>query len=314
MTAPPPRTALPRPRAAGWTSQPERSNLAWLRLMTWISLRLGRTGSRVVLRLITVYFLLFAPAARRASRGYLRRALGRRPGLGDLYRQLFCFASTIHDRVYLLNDRFDLFDIRVQGEEVIRGALASGQGVFLMGAHLGSFEAIRALGRLHGTPPMAMVMYEDNARKINRILTAINPAATSDLVPLGRLDSMLQVRDRLARGHLVGVLGDRTLGNEPGLRVPFLGDPAGFPTGPFRLASLMGCPLIFMTGLYLGGNRYEVHFSRLADFSRAHPEGPQAAVAEALQRYVALIEEQCRNAPYNWFNFFDFWRQPGQGS
>jgi predicted LPLAT superfamily acyltransferase len=314
VTAPPPRTALPRPRVAGWTSQPERSNLTWLRIMTWISVRLGRTGSRVVLRLIVAYFLLFAPAARHASRGYLRRALGRRPGLGDLYRHLFCFASTIHDRVYLLNDRFDLLDIRVQGEEVIRGALAPGQGVFLMGTHLGSFEAIRALGRLHGTPPMAMVMYEDNARKINRILTAINPAATSDLVPLGRLDSMLQVRDRLARGELVGVLGDRTLGDEPGLRVPFLGDPASFPTGPFRLASLMRSPILFMTGLYLGGNRYEVHFRPLADLSLPHPAGDQAAIAEALQRYVALIEEYCHRAPYNWFNFFDFWHQPEQGS
>jgi predicted LPLAT superfamily acyltransferase len=314
VTLPPPRATLHRPRAAGWTSQPERSSLAWLRLMTWISLHLGRSGSRILLRLITVYFLLFSPGARRASRSYLRRALGRPPRLGDLYRHLFCFASTIHDRVYLLNDRFALFDIRVQGEEVMREALASGQGVFLMGAHLGSFEAIRALGRLHGTPPMAMVMYEDNARKINQILTAINPTATSDLVPLGRVDSMLQVRDRLARGHLVGVLGDRTLGDEPGLSVPFLGKPANFPTGPFRLASLIRRPVIFMTGLYQGGNRYEVHFSRLADFSQAHPEGPQAAVAEALRRYVALIEEQCRSAPYNWFNFFDFWRQPGQGS
>lgn len=313
MTLPPPRATLHRPRAAGWASQPERSSLAWLRLMTWISLHLGRSGSRVLLRLITVYFLLFSPGARRASRAYLRRALGRPPRLGDLYRHLFYFASTIHDRVYLLNDRFALFDIRMQGEEVIREALASGQGVFLMGAHLGSFEAIRALGRIHGTPPMAMVMYEDNARKINRILTAINPAATSDLVPLGRVDSMLQVRDRLARGHLVGVLGDRTLGDEPGLSVPFLGEPASFPTGPFRLAALMRRPLIFMTGLYLGGNRYEVHFSRLADFSRAHAEDPQAAVEEALRRYVALIAELCSSAPYNWFNFFDFWRQPGQG-
>lgn len=314
MSAPPPRAVLARPRDADWTSQPERSNLAWLRLMTWISLRLGRTAARVVLRLIAVYFLLFAPAARRASRGYLGRALGRRPGLGDLYRHLFSFASTVHDRIYLLNDRFALFDIQVQGEEVMREALASGQGVFLMGAHLGSFEVIRALGRRHATPPIAMVMYEDNARKINQILTAINPTATADLVPLGRVDSMLRVRERLARGDLVGVLGDRTLGDDPGLRVPFLGDPARFPTGPFRLASLTGRPVIFMTGLYLGGNRYQIHFKPLADFSLPHPGGHQPAIAEALRRYAGLIEAHCREAPYNWFNFFDFWHQPGQGS
>ena len=30
-------------------------------------------------------------------------------------------------------------------------------------------------------------------------------------------------------------------------------------------------------------------------------------VREAMQRYVALLEALCREAPYNWFNFFDFW-------
>jgi predicted LPLAT superfamily acyltransferase len=48
-----------------------------LRVMTWISLRLGRAPARFVLAGISLYFLLFAPAAKAASRAYLRRALGR---------------------------------------------------------------------------------------------------------------------------------------------------------------------------------------------------------------------------------------------
>ena len=312
MSATPRHTAIPPAPGADWTQRPERSSLAWLRIMTWISLRLGRPAARALVRLIAAYFLMFAPAARRASSAYLTRVLGRRPRLPERYRHFFSFASAIHDRVYLLNDRFELFDIRVRGEGVMREALALGKGVFLMGAHLGSFEAIRAVGRLHTGRPIAMVMYEDNARKINQILTAISPTATSDLVPLGRVDSMLQVRERLARGDLVGVLGDRTLGDEPGLAVPFLGDTATFPAGPFRLASLMGRPVIFMTGLYRGGNRYEVHFRPLADFSVPHPQGAQWAVAEAVNRYARLVEEYCREAPYNWFNFFDFWHRPEQ--
>jgi predicted LPLAT superfamily acyltransferase len=30
-------------------------------------------------------------------------------------------------------------------------------------------------------------------------------------------------------------------------------------------------------------------------------------VRAALERYVATLEALCRAAPYNWFNFFDFW-------
>ena len=32
-----------------WKLRPERSNMFWLRVMTWISLTLGRGSSRVVL-------------------------------------------------------------------------------------------------------------------------------------------------------------------------------------------------------------------------------------------------------------------------
>jgi predicted LPLAT superfamily acyltransferase len=69
-----------------------------------------------------------------------------------------------------------------------------------------------------------------------------------------------------------------------------------------------------MTGLYLGGNRYEVHFRPLADFSTMPSEGAQRAITEAVRRYARLVEEYCREAPFNWFNFYDFWHQPGQGS
>ena len=40
-----------------------------LRLMTWLSLNLGRTLTRPIVYGISLYFLAFAPAARRASRG-----------------------------------------------------------------------------------------------------------------------------------------------------------------------------------------------------------------------------------------------------
>ena len=103
-----------------------------LRVMSWISLRLGRRTGRAVLHLIAAYFLLFAPASRRASGNYLGRALGRPPRWSDIYRHFLTFAATIHDRIYLVNHRFELFDIEVHGEDALLRLLSAGQGVFLM--------------------------------------------------------------------------------------------------------------------------------------------------------------------------------------
>ena len=298
---------------AAWARRPERSNYATLRLMTWISLRLGRRVARVVLWLIAAYFLLFAPAARRASRSWLRRALDREPNWRDLFGHFHSFASTILDRVYLINGRFDLFDIRVHGAALITDIVARGEGVFLMGAHMGSFEVVRAVGRQQPGLRVAMVMYEENARKINDALAAINPAARDDIIPLGRLESMLQVKERLEDGALVGMLGDRSLAQDGLQRVRFLGEAADFPTGPWRIAAMLKRPVILMVGLYRGGNRYDIHFEQLADFSAVTRETRAAAQGDAVERYAARLAHYGRAAPLNWFNFFDFWQSAERG-
>jgi len=294
-----------------WTQRPERSNMTMLRLMSWISLRLGRRPARIILAGISLYFLLFAPSAKKASRDYLRRILGRRPTFAEQFRHFNCFASTVHDRVFLLNERFALFQIELNGVELFDEVISAGRGAFLMGAHMGSFEVMRAVGRQQPGLKIGMVMYEENARKINAALAAINPAAVQDIVPLGKIDSMLQVQARLDDGVALGVLADRTLDDEPTIPVNFLGDTAEFPVGPMRLAAMLKRPVLFMTGLYLGGNRYAIHFERLADFSSVERTQRNAAVHAAVNAYARCLERHCRATPYNWFNYFDFWRPRG---
>jgi predicted LPLAT superfamily acyltransferase len=299
--------ASERRPSAEWVRSAERGSLPLIRLMVWFSLALGRSAGRVPLRIIAAYFLVFGGKSGRAIRGFLRRCLGRRPTIAEQYRSYFSFASTLHDRIYFLKDRFDLFDITRHGHDV----LEDGAGALLMGAHLGSFEAMRSCGRGLAHRRVVMVMYEENARQINGVLSAVAPDAMHDIVPLGRVESMLHVGNCLDEGALVGVLADRTLGGEATIALPFLGEAASFPLGPMRMAAVLRRRVFFMTGLYRGGNRYELHFEPLADFSdlvgisRAERD---ARVREAVARYAARLEHYCRDAPHNWFNFFDFWK------
>ncbi|MDP9012942.1 MAG: acyl-CoA synthetase [Pseudomonadota bacterium] len=298
------------PKTAEWIGHRERGSTALLRLMAYLSLRLGRRISRTALYGIAIYFFLFAPGARRQSRRYLRRALGRSPRARERFRHVLNFATTIHDRVYLINEQFDKFRITIDGEALMRGQVNRGQGAFLMGAHMGSFEVIGSIGRRQAGLQVSMAMYEDNARKINTILAAINPKAKPDIISLGHVDAMLRIADRLDRGAFVGILGDRTLGEEPVHGVTILGERAYLPTGPMRAAAILRRSVIFMVGLYCGGNRYHVAFEPIADFSAVTSKSRDAMVRAAVERYAALLDQYCRNHPYNWFNFFDFWRTP----
>jgi predicted LPLAT superfamily acyltransferase len=299
---------------AEWLATRERGSTLLLRSMVFLSLRVGRTLSRGVLYGIAVYFFLFAPGARRHSRRYLRLALGRRPSAKDRFRQILYFATCIHDRLFLINEQYDRFHITIEGESLVRAQLDAGRGAFLLGAHLGSFELTRSVGRRQRGLHVSMAMYERNAQKMKTVLAAINPGAKADIIALGEIDAMLRIAEHLDRGAFVGVLGDRTLGEEAVQAVTVLGERAYLPVGPMRAAAVLRRPVIFMAGLYRGKNRYHVVFAEVADFSAIPAGGRDAAVHAAIERYAALLDHYCRTDPYNWFNFFDFWCERPAGS
>jgi predicted LPLAT superfamily acyltransferase len=243
----------------------------------------------------------------------LRLALGRAPRARDRFLQILSFATTIHDRVYLINGQFEKFNISVEGEDRVLAHEPKGRGALLLGAHMGSFEVMHSLSRRQHGLRVAMAMYEENARKIGGILAAINPDWIADIVALGQIDAMLTIAERLDQGAYVGVLADRTLGEESAQAVTFLGQEAYVPTGPMRAAAILRCPVFFMAGLYRGRNNYHVVFEQVADFSVMSVGSRDLAVRAAIERYVAVLERYCRSDPYNWFNFFDFWRRPVGG-
>jgi len=296
-----------------WAQQKERANLPVLRTMRWLAMAAGRRTARLLLHPIALYYVIFGGAARRASRDYLGRVLGRPATWRDGYRHVFSFASVVLDRVYLLQERFGDFRFEASGVAHVMEPAARGEGVLAFGAHVGSFEALRMIGLDKGLR-VAMIMYEGNARLINDTLAAIAPQAEMHTIPLGRPAAMLQLRQWLDDGGLAGLLADRTLpGNSQrskSVAISFLGKPALFADGPFRLAAMLRRKVVFMAGIYRGGRDYDLRFIELADFTGlAAMNGPErdAAVRAALERYVATLESLCREAPYNWFNFFDFW-------
>lgn len=307
MTGRPETSATPRATATQWVGKRERGSATLLRMMIFVALHLGRPLARCILYLIAAYFFAFAPGARRGSRLYLRRALGHEPGAAERFRHVFAFASTILDRLYFMRARYDLFDISIEGEPLMEETLARGRGAFLLGAHLGSFELMSAVGRRRPGLSVAMAMYEHNASRVATFLRAASPGCAPEIIALGHLDAMLRISECLDQGKFVGMLADRTLGDTPAQVLSFLGRPALFPSGPMRAAAALKRPVIFMTGLYRGGNRYHVVFRQIADFSQPAPGGREAAVRAAIVRYVSVLEAYCRSDPYNWFNFYDFW-------
>ena len=290
-----------------WVTRPERGNALAIRFIVWLALTGGRRIARILLYPICFYFLLFSGQARAASRIYLNRVLLRRAKFGDIFKHYFYFASTILDRVFLLHGDSEIFDVQVDNPALIED-LISTQGCILIGGHLGSFEMLHAIGHSHGDFRINMVMYEDNAKKLNAVLKSINPLHNPPVIPLGKIDSMLRIHEALTRGESIGMLADRTLSGEQIVACEFLGDQINLPLGPFRLAAILERPIILMFGLYQGGNRYNIYLERLTVLQGISQADRAAVIKLAAQQFATRLEHYCRLSPYNWFNFYDIWK------
>jgi predicted LPLAT superfamily acyltransferase len=185
--------------------------------------------------------------------------------------------------------------------------------MLLLGAHLGSFDALRALSIAEGLK-IHVIMHRDHAEKINAVLNAIHPYANLRVIELkpDDMEKILALKASVDRGEMIAILGDR-IPPHAKRRVtwlPFLGEKAPFPQHAWLLASLLECPVYLTIGLRSGPRQYRVFVEPLVE----HVEFPRPEREERLQclitPYVRRLEELCCAYPYQWFNFYAFWSLP----
>lgn len=292
-----------------WQVRPEAGGRAATRMMRVLAFGLGRPLARVVTCFAALYFMIRRGPERAASRDYLGRILGRRAGWLDIYRHFLCFSTVVLDRVYLMADRFSRFDVCIVGIEQLREALGLGRGVLLLSAHLGSFDALRVLSLRNPGISIRILLDVGQNPGLSDLLNELNPKLADTIIDARRpgFELVLEMQQHLARNGIVSMLADRLRPGNPAIGAGFLGARALFPASPWTFASALHVPVVLAFGLYRGGNRYDLHFERF-EFELPRDRRARGAALEVVaQRYADRLAHFARQAPYNWFNLYDFW-------
>jgi len=292
-----------------WLGVAEKGSLFGIRFFFVACTVFGRGVARFCLKPVVLYYVLFHGKTRRASCDYLRRVTGKAT-FWMAFRHMLTFAEISIDRVFFLQGRFSQMRVASNGFEQMRKLQVEKRGAILLGAHLGSFEAMRALASSNSVP-LNIVGYFKNARLINGVLQRLNPTMNARLISVEPgVDFVLKLKERIEAGELVAVLGDRVGLGDRVVEVDLLGGKARLPAGPYWLAATLRCPVFLTFGLFHEPGRYDLYcepFAELIDLPRGHREAGAQAYA---QRFADRLEHYCRLAPDNWFNFYDFWRSP----
>lgn len=293
--------------ASEWRERPERGGRRITRFYMWLCMKAGRRLARPILYGIALYFFLSAPKERRVSAAYLERVTGRAPSLLQVYRHIFTFSTVIMDRLFFLARRREHISLSTHGIEAFEPLLAAKQGFLLASAHFGSFEALRVLAISENGLPVKTLMYMDNATQLNDLLAEVNPAVAESVIPIGRPGAMLEVKEWVGQGGIVGILADRITQGDKLTRLDFLGGRAEFPLGPWLLAGMLRVPVVLCFAVYCGKGHYDIFFERLCEGASTGRETRQELAERLAARYAERLAYHVRQQPYNWFNFFDFW-------
>jgi len=275
---------------------------------------LGPRFAYALLYPVVLCYLLFVRKASLASRDYLRR---RFPGIRGLrlwamrYRHILSFGRVLLDRTYAFLGMLGHVEFERDGHEVIEKVLAQGKGVILLSAHLGNWElAAYCLGGFmaHGRRvPVNAVMFKGESEKVEKQLARASGERPFRVIASNdSLQASIECMAALGRGEVVAIHGDRMLGSG-GVRVPFLGAPAKFPTGALVLAATTGAPVVFTFANRLGVRKYALIARGPHQFKYTSRASRDEDLRRWVGQYAALLEDLLQKYPLQWHNFYMFW-------
>ncbi len=300
-----------------WNDLKEKGGMLPLTLMLWFYRIGGRVLCRIVLYFVIMWYWLFSNLARQASLEYLaklhqfageRSPFSQVPTFAQTYTHLMQFGECILDKIEGWLGSVPDEKLNLHGHEHFRAHYQ--KGAIIMVSHFGNVELLRAIKSEH-TQKINVLVYQKHASKFNEFLKKINDKADVHLISVDELgiETAVLLEEKLAQGEWVIVAADRVpVQSQRVQTVSFLGEDAHWPQGAWILASLLKAPLLAVF-CYRQQDQFDVHIHLLAEKVEL-PRGNRLTAMQMITRqYVALLEQHCIHAPYQWFNFYHFWNK-----
>ena len=271
---------------------------------------LGVKAAYGFLSLIVLYFIPFAPKATRSTWQYARRILkrNRMRSAGLLLSNYYRLGQILIDKVAIGNGMIDKYHFKFSQYQEFLDVLDSGQGVIMIGAHVGNWEI--------GTPffndyskKINVVMYDAEHQKIKEVLKKNGLKQPYKIIPVNEdnLAHIFKITEALDNKEYVCFQGDRYLNADKLLTCIFMGQEASFPMGPVLLASRMKVPVVFYFAMREAGQIYHFHFIQAEKVTGSKEKRAEQCL---LEQYVKALENIVKQYPEQWFNYYPFWKLP----
>ncbi len=290
---------------AGWQGKSRGTSLGY-RIFIGLLRKGGLKTAYSLLHVVGLYYRFLVPAATRPLRYLYEQRMGfpRAMASALIRRNIYFFGQTLIDKVAVLTGAGSRLSFEEEGVENLEALAAAGSGGLIVSAHLGNWEVAGHMLRRVGVT-INVLMYDGEAEQLKALMAQYEQKRSFNIIYVREnLSHVYEVSAALRRGELVCLHADRFRPGNRTMTRRFLGEDAHFPAGPFMLASKLRAPVCFVFAFK--ETTFHYHFKGWA--AKTYEGRGTSGAERMLDDFTALLEEQLRLYPDQWFNYYDFWQ------
>lgn len=306
-----------------WSTVKESGSLFGMKFLRFVHDVFGRWLVSLLLLPTVAYFLALRPFARRSSQEYLNLHYEKYPGywqakpnIWNTAKHMQTFSETVVDKLLSWSVELDIDQFVIKHPEQIEALRADPRGQLIIGSHFGNLEYCRGFMHRYKNKIVNILVHDKHSKNYNALMQELNPNSRLNVFQVEEFDipTMLQIKAKVDAGEWVFIAGDRSplSGVERTAAVEFFDKTAYFPIGPYMLAKGLGCPvkLMFSYRDYQASRKEQkIHFEVVpfADRVELDRSKRDLQLQAYAQQFANELERNCAKAPYQWFNFYNFW-------
>jgi len=288
-----------------------KGSLTGYKIFVFLIRKFGLNAAYSLLFFVVFWFVTFSRQASKSQYYLFRKRLkfGLLRSFFNIYKNSFVFGQILIDKVAIMSGMQNKFTTEHTNADVISNMVKQKTGGILVNAHIGSWQiAGQLLERYEGV--IYILMLNAEHEKIKDFLQTAEGENKVEIIPLKDDGShMVKINEVLKNKGILVMHGDRFTEGADILEHIFFGEKAKFPSGPFHLAAKYGVPISFATAFREKKKHY--HFYALKPIYVSYPGNIKKRKEEIYKKseiYVRELEAMLKKYPYQWFNFYNFWK------
>lgn len=265
----------------------------------------GYKAAKSLVFFVALFYALISQKKRQEMNSYYI-AVGVPPSFSSYFHHIYAFSLNIFDR-FISKEGMQESTVKVERVNLEAFEALQKTGGMLIFSHHGNWAQSF---KIFQTYDIKLNIIGDEAidENLQKLESASDENRRINIISLkSGMQAMLDIARALQNSEIVIIMVDRVKEANKTVEVDFLGHNTLLHSGGFEIAHMRKAPILGCDIVRSDDQKIKVQFSEIITSSK---ERKAEIIQDLAQQYANFLDKAVREYPWQWFNFFDFWKKP----